>query len=501
MSVRKPKATAAERKIIFERNPGVYGALGYRSASVADGEARSYVSYPGFAHAERDRTSLINQSREFLRNNAIYKGIIEMMVRYIVGNGFELQLSGASKTQCAKAEAMWKQWNRRPEIRNIQSGAKLAQMVQREIFVAGDTALLMTDTGLAQHFEAEQIASRRKTERNKSEFVNGIRKDKYGRPVEFNLCPWKDSAVNVNGGKPQKAENVLYLTDPERPSQVRGVPVMQAAFPMLHRINDICDSEAIAWQLLSRIAVAIERENGPQLGHAESVADPSKSSDELEGDLATRMTELGYALMFHARPGEKVQGIERNIPGKDFTASIRMFLRLLGLPVGCPLELVLLDWTGCNYSVSRAVLQQAFEMFVGWQQMLEDFYYRPLFVWKLKEWQEKSELAKSSKFKIEWIKKTFPWIDALKEAQAYATQVERGFTTHRRVCKSLNTDQDEVIARRRDEVTAAIKLAKEIETDTGVLPPWEYFAGIKPGLDKKDTAKPAEKEEQGDKDE
>lgn len=481
--IRTPlKKRDSQPSLTIEKHKGYYDSLGYRSASTATSEGRSYTSYPGSAHEEKDRLKLVNQSREFLRDNSIYKGMIEQMINYVIGNGFELQLSGASDTAVAKGEGLWRNWNRRPEIRNVLSGSKVARMVLRELIVAGDTAVLKTDKGLIQHFESEQIDG-------KKPYVNGILKDELGKPLKYKLCPWKNYTVDTARGKEVGAENVMFITSPERPSQTRGVPACQAAFPMLHRINDVCDSEAIAWQLLSRLAITITREQGPVQAYTESKEDPNKSSDDLEGDLATRLIELDYAIIHHANPGESVKGIERNIPGMNFSESLRMFLRLLGLPLGLPLELILLDWTNSNYSQSRAVLEQAYENFIGWQQEIEDFYYRPLFEWKIEQWKDEGLIAKSVNFNVEWIKKTFPWIDQLKEAEAYATQVERAFTTHTKVCKSLNSDQSEVVAQRAVEIQKAITISQEIEKKTGVKVAWEYFAGVKPGVDKKELAK------------
>ena len=481
-AVRKPTASS-ERKIKIDGFRGVYGSLGYRSARIAASEGRGYHSYPGSAHDERDRVRLIAQSRDFMRNNAIYKGMIERMCSYIAGNGFELQAVGP-KAAVTKVEKLWKDWFGSPEIRGLLSGAEVSKMIVRELFVAGDTLALKTNKSLIQLFEAEQIDG------DKS-YPNGIRKNKYGAPVMFHLCPWKASGIDKRNGKGVPAAEVLFLTNPERPSAVRGVPACQASFAMLHRVNDICDSEAIAWQLLSRLAVSIERDGGPELGYTESKADPNKATADTEGDLATRITELGYALMFHAQPGEKITGIERNIPGKNFTESIRLFLRLLGLPIGCPLELILLDWTQSNYSQSRAVLEQAYENFVGWQKKMIDFFFAPLFQWRLAAWQSAGLVSKNAKLEASWITPTFPWIDQLKEAQAQAAKIDRGFVTHRQVCKSLKTDRDEVIDQREVEVRDAIERSKKIESDTKVAVPWQIFAGMEPPK-VKETAKVAE---------
>jgi len=483
--IRKPKTGAAHRPMIIEeRRHGFYTSVGYRSAKMATREGRSYNSYPGYIHDERDRKSLIAQSRDFMRNNAIYQGMIDRAISYIIGNGFELQVNSGSTNTDKKIEGLWRAWLKRPEIRNILSGSETGRMVCREVMVVGDTAVLLTDKALIQLFEAEQIAG--KTLKN-----NGIEKDKYGRPIIFNLAPWKSHGVDRNKAVKVKAENILYIANPQRPSQVRGVPAAQGAFAMLHRINDICDSEAIAWQLLARIAVSVTRENATEEAYIESREDPNKTTDELKGDLATRLTELDYALLFHGKPGEGVKGIERNIPGKNFSESLRMFLRLLGLPLGMPLECILLDWTKSNYSQSRAVLQQAFQMFLFWQLKMVSFFYDPLFEWRLSAWQEQGLIGKR-KIKHDWIKHTFPWIDQVKEAQAYATQVERGFITHGQVCKSLNTDRAEVIEQREREVRDAIDRAKKIEKETGVKVSWKIFAGLKETPDKAQLAEPAD---------
>jgi len=356
---------------------------------------------------------------------------------------------------------------------------------------------LKTDKGLIQHFEAEQLDGRsyRSQAGKQVKLVNGIEKDNLGRPVKFNLCPWKATCVDTNHGQAVDAKDVLFLTSPERPSQIRGVPACQASFPMLHRINDVCDSEAIAWQLLSRLAICVTREAGPELAFTESKEDPNVPAGA-DGQLSDRMIELAYAIIYHAKPGEKIEGIERNIPGMNFTESLRMFLRLLGLPVGLPLELILLDWTKSNYSQTRGVMIQAYDNFLCWQQKMEDFYYAPLFQWKMEQWA--GQLGDTKKLKVNWIKKEFPWIDQLKEAEAYATQVERGFTTHNRVCKSLNQDRSDIIVQREKEITEAIEITKAIETKTGVKVPWQILAGLKAEPDKKEMAKPAEKEEAGD---
>jgi capsid protein len=351
-------------------------------------------------------------------------------------------------------------------------------MVCREAMVCGDTGCMKTDQGLVQYVEAEQITDGRNG--------TGIKLDEFGKPVSFSVCPYNaQGRLAASKLKPVSASDFLFVTDPSRPSQTRAEPVMQSAFAMLHRINDICDSEAIAWQMLSRLALSITREKGDELAYAGSKVDEAKANTDTKADVASRLIELDYAIVFHGKQGEKAEGIARNIPGENFTESLRTFLRLLGLPIGMPIELILLDWSQANYSQSRAVLEQAYQTFCDWQQLLEDAYYQPLFEWKLPNLRAAAGGKDSDEpLAVEWIKPSFPWIDKLKEAQAQAVKLDRCLTTHGHVCKELNLDREEVVLARVAEVMDAINRAKSIEEKTSVVVPWQIFAGLdipKPG--------------------
>ena len=474
---------------------GTYTQVGYRTARVAIRDGLTFSQAAGDAHMITDRNRLVVQSRSFYRNNAIYKGMVDRAVSYIVGNGFGLQVTkGNTKT----VEKLWKEFYKRPEIRGLLSGSEVSQMVNREVILTGDNANIKTNAGLIQMIESEQIKGKT------GKYDDGINKDTSGAPKSYHVCPYNSrgqlSQANATDIKPG---DMIFITCPDRPSSTRGVPACQSAFAMLHRINDVCDSEAIAYQMLSRLALSVTRQSGAEHGHAESVEDPAKSSDD---SLTSRMTELDYALIYHGEEGEEVKGIERNIPGKDFPASLRMFLRLLGLPLGLPLELVLLDWTESNYSQSRAVMEQAYQTFTLWQDKLDSFFYRPYLEWKLAEWKA-AGLIRSTKIEYEWIKPTFPWIDQLKEAKAYGEKVDRGFTSHTTVCKTLGSDRDAVVALITKETIDAINIAKKIEAETGVKVDWRPFAGKleKPAVPEENTeesddseAKPKNKKDSKD---
>ena len=462
------------RRISVDGHRGYYTSFGYRAARVANREGRAPIAAAGSRHLEYDREKLINQSREFMRDNAIYKGMINRAASYIVGSGFKLQARTDDPDWNVKSETLWKYFWKNPGIRGFLSGQQLEKTVCRELLVAGDTAVLKLQGGKVQPIEAEQITSQRQK--------SGVNLGRFGNITSFNVCPYSASGfISASKSVNIKAEDVCFLSNPDRPSSTRSVPPSQAAFTMLHRINDVCDSEAIAWQMLARFAVAITQKDAAETAYLTSRDDPNKSGDDTEGDLTTRLHELDYALIFHGESGEEIKGIERNIPAKNFSETLRTFLRVLGLPLGLPLELVLLDWTQSNYSQSRAVMEQAYQTFLDWQLLLDSGFLSKVYMWKVAQWISEGVLGERGDLvKHEWIKPTFPWIDQLKEAQAYGVKLDRGMATHAQVLKSLNQDRDEMMEAREAEIKDAIERAKKIEKETGQKVPYEIFCGLKP---------------------
>jgi lambda family phage portal protein len=478
------------------RLKGAYSALGYHAVRVATREGRLGTAASGDAHAKYDRLKLLDLSREFFRDNAIYGGMISKAAENIAGSGFGLQAKTGSPEWNSQAESIWRGWwnEQSPEIKGLQSGPAVEEMVARELLLCGDVGAIKTDRGLLQLIEAEQI-------RGPGLMDDGIVKDSVGAPEQFYVAPYLSQisgAPSVSSAKKVGRADFLFIVKPERPSSIRGVPPAQAAFSMLHRVNDVCDAEALAWQLLSRMAVSITRAGGANLAYQETEDDDTKDQT---ADLASRVHYVDGGLIFHGEPGEEVKGIDRNIPGKDFTASLTTFLRLLGLPLGLPLEFILLDWTKSNYSQARAILEQAHASFAKWQALLEFGFHRPAYAWRISRAITAGELKPREDWNAhEWIKPRFPWIDQLKEAQAMGTQIERSFATQAQVLKSQGLDREEVLTQRETEVQDAIERAKKIEKKTGEKVPWQIFAGLPVSVSPAAAPQPGDDKEENESD-
>ena len=473
-----------EVSMVRDGKRGSYTALGYRAVESARRDGRSASAGNGDYHIRYDRIDLIGQSRAFYRDNGLYRGLVDRAVTNIIQSGFGLQMRSDSDHYNKYIESRWTEFAKKPEARGMFSFLDIEIMFMREVLMTGDTGAIKINKGKKKN-KLQLIESERITHNQLGS--TGVDLDAEGQPTRFHVANYGPRG-QLNRSKATKyaAADFVFLAVLDRSSQTRGVPACQASFAMLHRIMDICDSESLAWQALSRMAIAITNEGAGENALSTSSEDPDRTADELDDDLSRRLHELDYALIYHGKPGDKVEGISRNIPGSNFTESLRTFLRLMGLPLGLPLELVLLDWSQSNYSSSRASLEQAFQVFAGNQNKLEEGLHKPTLLWQVDRWVKEyhTEYPRrklpANYEKHEWIEPSFPWIDQLKEAQAWATKLDRGLTTHGRACKSLNCDRDEMMDAREAEVADALTRAARLQDKFGVPVPWQIFAGLEP---------------------
>jgi len=482
-----------------------YSLLGYRAAQRHRESGRSQpLRGSADLHARYDRDLLARLGTEFDRDNTIFEAIVNRMVQGIVGvEGFALQATTKSKRLNRMIEDDWREFAKAPEVRGLFPWAECQKLVLRSVVSAGDVGQLATERQRFQYFESEQITSSRVAvtkpcdcvERGAAaeecpeghRVVDGVETDCYGRPVRFYVAPYsRDGSIRVGVEEPYGSDVMRLIAHRKRFSQTRGIPVGVPAYPMLHRINDVLDANAVAWQMLSKFAVAITREGAADAAFNESEADGD--GRESPPDLADRVVELDEAIIFHGEDGEKVEGVARNLPGGDFGESVRIYLRLIGMPFGLPLEVILLDWSKTNYTASRAALEQTFKGFVGWQRFLKREHCTPTYETWL-GWQLASNPRyapyrdRQDIYAHGWDAPEFPWIDQLKEAQAWGERMDRGLATHTGALQSVSMDRETFLQTRSREIQDAMRTAREINAANTDMPPldWRTLVGMPVG--------------------
>ena len=483
--------------------------FGYHAARVS---RQNYGSRPTGGSADKqlrqDRFELANQADALYRDSAIYRSLVDRFVDSVFGaDGFTLD-PGYTNGATSKAVAeRWALFCEAPEVRGLFSWQDMERIALLSMVNGGDVGAIHTNVRKFQLTEWEEIGGTARTassidKKTGERWESGVLLDSLGKPKKFRIHERNAHGFVKEGkGRKIKAANFTFLAHRERFSQTRGVPLLASAFPMIYRLTDVCDSEAAAWQNLAKFALTITREGGPEIAYSESSPDSDGvdagsgstaaggDSNQADADAADRVVEFEEAIIFQANPGESITSIDRNLPGKDFPESVRMFLRLIGMPLGMPLEVLLLDYSKTNYSAARAALEQAYRVYISMQRFLKRNWHTPLYRrWLRWEIEAKTlprdpELLADARGEAaglhKWNANEYPWIDALKEADAWSARISTGLATQTQALNSTHQDHGDWLTKRGEEVEAAIAKANEInEANPGANVDWRMFAGV-----------------------
>lgn len=475
--------------------PGQYDALGYKAATYA--RENIGLSSGGTAdyHSRYDRELLINLSRQLDRDNWLYEGIINRWCDYVLGaSGFTLQAQTSDPDLNRRIEDdLWPGFWRNPELRGQMNFRDVEEINLRELAVAGDTLWLKMgdeagdqDRGKLQHVEAERITS---TARSSGDELieQGVRLNKSGQHLGYYVADVDPYGwVRASSGKFVPARDAIFVPSRfKRSSQTRHMPVLVSSMPLSHRIEDILTSEAVAWQVLSRLVATLKRATHsirPTFKGATNATDKGASS----GEAVKLITDVGMAILFQANEKDQLEVVQQNRPSQQFEQSLKLFIRLFGVPLGIPLEVILLDWHDMNYSSARAALLQAFVSFRRWQQLDVERFYSPVYRWKVGRWIAEGALPwRPDIWNHTWDVPGWPWIDEDKEVSAWAKKIDRAIATQTEALASLGKDRAEQQEIRKQEILAAWQIAMEIQeaTEGGIQADkiWRHFAGLETG--------------------
>jgi len=445
---------------------------GYNSAFQAVKEGFMRIEASGSQFEKYDRPTLVSKSRELYRNSSIYAGVINKVVQYVVDRGLTLQALTNIDFFNKILENKWYKYFQHPEITNTYNGTSLTQAILREYLLTGEAFLLLLDKSngyKVQLIEAEQITS--------SDNRVGITVDENGKAISYFVTPY-DTTGNLDFTKTKEyaAESIVHLRKLDRPSSLRGMPLLQSAFSIITKIESVCKNEIAAMEVQSCFSMAVTRDkaNSPILPGANRTA-----TDEM-----TRVTQINQATIVHCNPGESVTPINRNIPSVNFREAINVFMNHLATPLGLCSEIVSNDWTSSNFSQSKVAINSSYNSFRIIQDVIVSFALDILYEYVVTMWIKDGEITlpdyidQATVFNHQFLGPMYPSIDQLKDTQAQTQQIEMGLTTYGDSLNQNSKDYEDTIAKRKREITNAIAISKQIETDTKVYVPYQVFCGL-----------------------
>jgi lambda family phage portal protein len=431
------------------------------------------------------------------RNNGLFRRMIQMHVGYTVGRGFPLQSNprniGGALDQIASdiIERNFRRWATAPVSLdgnlNLVGVCKLAVRTWKrdgEVFlrpVVRDGKLKIQ--ALEGDYVPEWITDDNPVvvgDRRAVRTINGIAIDADGSPVAYYMTREHPGDRGTTFGSHQRghsdsepvpASDVLHLFEPERPGQLRGMPIGCSSANDLRMLKGYFSAELMAARANASRPVSVEQEkdaDGQYRGDSEGA----------DGEIQLDLREGGASIL---PAGWSMKWSPVQHPSGTFDSYVNAVTRHLAASWNVSHALLTRNLSEVNYSSLRIESTDCARYFADLQDVLDFKVLTPIFLkWldlellsgRLSSGQIKLRLADYDKHsEARFIRPPFPSFDPVKDLEAENMKVRMGIKALQDVCLEQTGEEiQDVIAKRKQEREwlAAAGIPDVIEQEQGV---------------------------------
>jgi lambda family phage portal protein len=391
---------------------------------------------------------LRDRARSLVDNNILAASSLDTAVNNVCGGGFRAQPQTLDADWNKQCEDLLENWYPRMDYYS-RSWNDHCRAQAYGVYRDGDIGNLLLKSGQVQTIESDYISS--PPEAWRAAYHDGLELDDSGRVKNYYILTWNDPDKPRKWSPPIKPKDMLFIANRRRVHQWRGETAFAQSFKLFDQTSSYLNSVVTAQALAAKLALFVHKKDattsvmGLRQGQGTNGPKPIK--------------EFKDAMVEYLNPGEDITQIQPNQPGSDFDNNTRMLIRLLGLALSLPLELALFDFSKTSYSSARASMLQAQRGFIAKQTMLEEYYFRPLYRWRVSKWMKDGELPfREDAFNHLWLKPIWPYLDPVKELQGVLLEIDSGISTVTHHIKKRGGDPDKVFAERANELAVFRKL-------------------------------------------
>lgn len=418
--------------------------------------------------------TLRNRSRDLNRNDPVAAGATDTMSINIVGQGLHPQSRirgdrvGISEDEAKKlsrqAESVWREWCQRADNANKLDFDEIQFLALRKIIEDGETVAVPTmanDPWRRIKRTCELIEADRLTSLTN---VQGITFGERGQPKTYSIrstdekgkVSYRDIAALDKKGRPK----ILHVFPTRRPGQRRGVPHFAPVLIYFKHLADYLEAEVVNMRVAACLAVFITKSD-PLTAAYNSSTDTDANS--------RRVQSIEPGMINYLNTGESINTVDPSRPGDNFAPFIESILRLIGMSLGLPYELLAKDFSKTNYSSARAAILEGRRMFMTWRSwfarrfcqpfydlVLEEAYLRDMFECR-NFYEYRAEYTRTS-----WIGGAWGWVDPVKEVESSRKAIDYGLSTLAEEAAGQGRDWEEVLEQQAAENAKAKDLGIEI---------------------------------------
>jgi lambda family phage portal protein len=416
----------------------------------------------------------IEKARDMDRNDAIVGQTIDRAVANIVQDGFTLDVRTGDSQLDLELWQRWQDWSSNADACDIAgefTWQDIERHVMRSMLLDGDIVALGTAGGQLQMIEAHSIQTITPQENT---FL-GVTRDAYGRRTQYWYSADKRTGgvLAVVGNQKETAESIsvrdengdrvlFHVYNPRRVNQTRGVTALAPIFSVAGMFEDINFAKLVQQQVVSCFAIFRKRNAIAGGGPLPSTDGYGLPQTESTGQGTRYIENIGPGMEIIGAEGEELQGFSPNVPNAEFFTHVKLMLQIIGVNLGLPLCLVLMDGSETNFSGWRGAVDEARKGFKTNQTNLQNRLHRPVYEFKLRQWiAEDRALQAAAKasgvdiFGHRWNAPTWQYIDPVSDAQGDALRIQNALTSPRRLHAEGGRDWEEIA----DEIVADMSYA------------------------------------------
>ena len=322
--------------------------------------------------------------REYDRNTAIGSRCLDVLVKNILQRGFDYQPNTGDKKFDAEAKQYIDELlsdSQRIDAQGEYTFHQMSRMVLRDTFAAGDAFGVFTREGPIAVKESHlcrqpmragekhkhnvlgvELAENRRrvgywfTKDPINPFSNVLHKDLQFVPAASEDSDWK-------------TPNVMHVRDPKRVTQTRGVSIFAPIFDYLGMFEDQNFQQLVKQQLANMFLIRRQRDADFDVSNLGRRLKSGVDAEEQPAAVDRLLEELYPGAELQGFPGESIDLLSANIPANEWFNHMRLVLRIIGITLGMPYVLLLLDTADTNFHGYRGAIveaRDAFRDFQGW---------------------------------------------------------------------------------------------------------------------------------------
>ena len=419
--------------------------------------------------SEGDYLRLMELARDYDRNDVLIGALVDRAATNAIQDGIHVDPDTGDAELDAELKTDWVDWAGDPDRCDLAqecSFGLLQWQAMRASIVDGDIVFLLNRSGGIEVAEAHRLRSPRPGSPN---IVHGVlldpvtrRREQYWLTAD-EIDPAKTVTKNTRmrfyaTRDDEGYRQVCHVYHPKRATQTRGITALAPIFDQAGMFEDIAFAKLVQQQMVACFAVIEERPLDFKVPAATKEAAIGPQTTETDADGNPRTLEgMGPGMRIKGAPGAKIKLDSANVPNPEFFPHMRMVIQLIGMNLGLPLVLALMDASETNFSGWRGAMEQAKLGFQSHQRMVYERLVKPVYYWRLRRRiaTEPAMAAAAKKLGDRFFRHTpgyptWPYVEPLKDASADLLQTRNALISQRRRCARRNLDWDDLT----DEIVA-----------------------------------------------